>query len=110
MSLTEMPVSFAARALEGQRQATANAMYERQRNALLALFDGSSRPSLVLDHGKSRMHAGFRQTVLKQPGSDRFSPDANAPDVPGEIACAAFLANSQSCGVHGWRFTRTTRT
>jgi CRISPR-associated endonuclease/helicase Cas3 len=77
-------------------QATANAMYGRQSKSLLALFDDASaqRPSLVLAHGKSRMHEGFRETVIQEPGSEGESAQADRADVPGEIACAAFLANS----------------
>jgi len=77
-------------------QATANAMYGRQAKSLLALFDEHSaqRPSLVLAHGKSRMHEGFRDTVIEEPGPEGDSAQADRPDVPGEIACAAFLANS----------------
>lgn len=77
-------------------QATANAMYDRQSGCILALFDShsGSRPSLVLAHGQSRMHQGFRATVILEPGADRSSEDAVGDDVPGEIACAAFFANS----------------
>jgi CRISPR-associated endonuclease/helicase Cas3 len=77
-------------------QATANAMYGRQAKSLHALFDDGSpqQPSLVLAHGKSRMHEGFRNTVFEEPGRQRQSAGAGDADVPGEIACAAFLANS----------------
>jgi CRISPR-associated endonuclease/helicase Cas3 len=77
-------------------QATANAMYERQSNALHALFDERSpqRPSLVLAHGNARMHEGFRGTVIRNPGPERASAEADDPDVTSEVACSAFLANS----------------
>lgn len=77
-------------------QATANAMYERQGNMVRALFNESSprRPSLVLAHSKSRMHAGFRDTVVVEPGSVPCSSEADDSDLPSEVACAAFLANS----------------
>ena len=77
-------------------QATANAMYARQAEVLRALFDDDTvqRPSLVLAHGKSRMHKGFTDSVIETPGPERGSADADMPDVPGEIACAAFLANN----------------
>lgn len=76
-------------------RATANAMYGRQAKSLRALFDdAAAAPSLVLAHGKSRLHEGFRNTVIEEPGGFAASNKADADDVPGEIACAAFLANS----------------
>jgi len=77
-------------------QATANAMYDRQAKSLLKLFEDNVTqiPSLVLAHGQSRMHKGFRATVIAEPGDKRDSIHADDADVPGEIACAAFLANS----------------
>jgi CRISPR-associated endonuclease/helicase Cas3 len=77
-------------------QATANAMYVRQGNGVRALFDDLSRrrPSLVLAHSKSRMHQGFRDTVMVEPGPALASAEADDSDLPSEVACAAFLANS----------------
>jgi len=77
-------------------QATANAMYERQGISLRALFaDGQEQePSLVLAHGQARLHTHFRDNVIEFPGAIRSSPEADADDVDGGVACAAFLANS----------------
>jgi len=77
-------------------QATANAMYHRQRNAIRALFDESSAlpPSLVLAHSQSRMHDGFRATVIDEPALKRARAQTEDADEPSEISCAAFLANS----------------
>lgn len=75
-------------------RATANAMYDRQAKSLRALFDETAAaPSLALAHGKSRFHEGFRSTVIDEPGRAAMSEQANAADAPGEVACAAFLAN-----------------
>jgi CRISPR-associated endonuclease/helicase Cas3 len=81
-------------------QATANAMYERQRTAIGRLYDtrGSSiRPSLVLAHGQAMHHEGFRATVL---AFDRVASEAvGCVDDPGEpdgaLSCSAFLADDR---------------
>ncbi len=75
-------------------QATANAMYERQAVAIAQLYlDGGVRPSLVLAHGQQRLHAGFRSTVLGSQLLEAESGDHSDEELPGELACAAFLAN-----------------
>ncbi len=80
-------------------QATANAMYGRQRSAISALFapDAGPKPSLTLGHGQARVHEGYRSTVIRaadrpverELGSDGSSGDAAA------VACAAFLADDR---------------
>jgi CRISPR-associated endonuclease/helicase Cas3 len=80
-------------------QATANAMYERQRKSILALFDDATttKPSLVLAHGQSKLHEEFRATVLgNQVGVGTHADDDD--DLEGAdsvIACAAFLADDR---------------
>jgi CRISPR-associated endonuclease/helicase Cas3 len=76
--------------------ATANAMYERQHRFVRTLFDndGERKPSLVLAHGQSRMHEGFRATVIRDPDWRAAEAEADREDARSEIACAAFLANS----------------
>lgn len=80
-------------------QATANAMYERQREAIQALYAlrGDRRPSIVLAHGQSRLHDRFRATVL---GNAERDPEATATGGPSDeltsgAACAAFLADDR---------------
>jgi CRISPR-associated endonuclease/helicase Cas3 len=84
-------------------QATANAMYERQAKVLDRLFsDGSDpKPSLVLAHGQQRLHSGFQGSVLRgvAPASratrERHLPPESIDELPGSIACAAFLADDR---------------
>jgi len=84
-------------------QATANAMYERQRVAIGSLFParGDRLPSLTLGHGQAALHAGYRATVLTD-GShvqESFAPnelhDRTEGDQPSAVACAAFLADDR---------------
>jgi CRISPR-associated endonuclease/helicase Cas3 len=79
-------------------QATANAMYTRQRNAISQLFDESSRPSLVLAHAQSRLNPSFRRDVLAGV-ADTAHPDEIAADddnAPSSTAmCSAWLADNR---------------
>ncbi|MBA3558870.1 MAG: CRISPR-associated helicase Cas3' [Gemmatimonadaceae bacterium] len=85
-------------------QATANAMYERQASSIARLYAPSpKRPSLVLAHGQQRLHEVFRSTVLGH-DLERPEPATNIAvtdgidELPGDIACAAFLANDARAG------------
>lgn len=74
--------------------ATANAMYQRLADAYRALFDASETPSLVLAHGKRRLHAGFQKSVLAM----RQDDDDVAEDQAGPTAgaqCAAWVASDR---------------
>lgn len=84
-------------------QATANAMYERQRVAIASLFlgGGDRLPSLTLGHGQAALHEGYRATVLTDGSTTQA---ASAPtewheqrdgDEPSAVACAAFLADDR---------------
>ncbi|CAN5545365.1 CRISPR-associated helicase/endonuclease Cas3 [soil metagenome] len=81
-------------------QATANAMYGRQRDTITALFDGAAdaRPSLMLAHGQSKLYGPFRATVL----DGAAVPEAGAADrddeengIESTVACSAFLADDR---------------
>jgi CRISPR-associated endonuclease/helicase Cas3 len=73
-------------------QATANAMYERQRQALSALFADGARPQLALAHGGAQFHPGFQNSILRG-SADAENPFGDAyPDETASAACAAFLA------------------
>lgn len=83
-------------------QATANAMYQRQAEAIDKLFvSGEIKPSLVLAHGQAHLHDGFRATV--------FAPDTNTrvvsrtqvaeEELPSQVACAEFLADDRRAGM-----------
>ncbi|HEV2644246.1 MAG TPA: CRISPR-associated endonuclease Cas3'', partial [Candidatus Elarobacter sp.] len=84
-------------------QATANAMYERQREMLPRLYapDAAQVPSLVLTHGQARLYGRFRSTVMGNAGARaRASAPVDADegdqgDVTSVVACAAFLADDR---------------
>jgi len=81
-------------------QSTANAMYERQRAAISALFSpiNGVLPSLTLGHGQARMHAGYRSTILEDvavaSSDEELVADGESGD-PASVACAAFLADDR---------------
>lgn len=79
-------------------QATANAMYERQADTVNALFDvtlGGARPSVALAHGQTRLHDGFRATVLRADDERLDAGTSREPGFPASAACAAFLADDR---------------
>ncbi len=80
-------------------QATANAMYGRQAKAIDKLFDlGACRPSLVLAHGQSRLHDGFRATICVPAAGEpsRYViGEAGDEDLTSGAACAAFFADDR---------------
>jgi CRISPR-associated endonuclease/helicase Cas3 len=79
-------------------QATANAMYVRQSRTLAHLFQESkTRPSLVLAHGQSNLHDGFRSTVIPSEwntGTEKWRLTADNEGESGAI-CHAFLADDR---------------
>ncbi len=79
-------------------QATANAMYTRQREAIAQLFDEAAKPSLVLAHAQSRLHQSFRRDVLAgaMHNTDADEIAANDIDAPSSTAmCSAWLADNR---------------
>ncbi len=81
-------------------QATANAMYGRQRDAISALFAprNGEKPSLTLGHGQARLHESYRATVIVEESDDtdvRELGDTAASDESAAVACAAFLADDR---------------
>lgn len=83
-------------------QATANAMFDRQKKAIDGLFESHAGqvPSLILAHGQSRWHAGFRDTVLGGAvGPSSSSEDeSNGAEPTSVVAVAAFLADDRRAG------------
>jgi CRISPR-associated endonuclease/helicase Cas3 len=79
-------------------QATANAMYGRQAATIDGLFARGTdvQPSLVLSHGQTRLHEGFRDTVIKpllrEAASDLLNGDETQPST---VLCAEFFANDR---------------
>ena len=74
-------------------QATANAMYSRQRDAIAELFADGALPQLSLAHGGARLHEGFQETILRAAGDSEDSFGPMDPDETATVACAAFLAD-----------------
>lgn len=79
-------------------KASANAMYERQAEAIGALYvsDSDRRPSIVLTHGQSHLHDRFRTSVLRnaaEAGESRSAGPTRDAELPAGAACAAFLAD-----------------
>ncbi|MEI6987234.1 MAG: CRISPR-associated helicase Cas3' [Rhodospirillaceae bacterium] len=80
--------------------ATANAMYTRLANCYRRLFDPTSRPWLVLAHGATALHQGFRDSVVVPDSSDTahdhsdMDTDELGEDEAG-ASCAAWLADSR---------------
>ena len=75
-------------------------MYERQANALDALFatePARRRPSLALAHGQTKLHETFQARVLGGVDARDLRPGAKASDeeLPSSAACAAFLADDR---------------
>ncbi|MBH2724845.1 CRISPR-associated helicase Cas3' [Serratia marcescens] len=73
--------------------ATANAMYQRLSRAYHALFQSSSRPSLVLAHGASKMSKAFSQSVWQGENSGQLRYDGSEPSASGE--CNSWFADSR---------------
>jgi CRISPR-associated endonuclease/helicase Cas3 len=75
--------------------ATANAMYGRLQMAYRRLFDLEAAPSLVLAHGRRRLHQGFRDSILEQPDLHEGSDATNPADVPAAVFCSAWIADDR---------------
>lgn len=75
-------------------QATANAMYDRQSQALLALFAPNARPSLALAHGQARFNPRFQDSIMPA-GAHETPYGTDDTDIPASAACAAFLAEDR---------------
>ena len=74
-------------------QATANAMYERQRLMLSRLFTEDAAPQLVLAHGATRIHPGFQASILRSAATREESLGDSEADETASAACSAFLAD-----------------
>lgn len=100
---TEAALLLAARLLSDGRadglffalptMTTANAMYDRLGAAYLKLFADGTRPSLVLAHGKRRLHDGFSASILEDPDQHRTSRDGYE-DGAG-ATCAGWIADDR---------------
>lgn len=77
-------------------QATANAMYARQHDAIARMFEvtGATRPTLVLAHGQSRLHPGFASAQFASVAASSSTDDRNE-EADATFACPAFLADDR---------------
>lgn len=73
--------------------ATANAMYQRLADAYHALFQSSSRPSLVLAHGASKMSKAFSQSVWQEDNAGQLRYDMSESSASSE--CNSWFADSR---------------
>ncbi|WP_448665353.1 CRISPR-associated helicase Cas3' [Serratia plymuthica] len=73
--------------------ATANAMYQRLADAYHALFQPSSRPSLVLAHGASKMSKAFSQSVWQ--GDNAGQPRYDMSESSASSECNSWFADSR---------------
>lgn len=73
--------------------ATANAMYQRLSRAYHALFQPSSRPSLVLAHGASKMSKEFSQSVWQGDNNGQSRYGGSESSASGE--CNSWFADSR---------------
>ncbi len=74
--------------------ATANAMYERMGGVYRKLFAGEPLPSLVLAHGRRRLHEGFTSSILENTLSSQCAKGEDGAE-PSELACAAWIADDR---------------
>lgn len=77
-------------------QATANAMFERQRPVLERLYlpDGP-RPSLVLAHSQRHLHGEFWRTVFQVAPPQTDAASEPLDELSGETSCAAWLVDDR---------------
>jgi CRISPR-associated endonuclease/helicase Cas3 len=100
---TEAALLLAARLLADHRadglffalptMATANAMYERLQENYRRLFADGAQPSLVLAHGKRKLHAGFSASILESPENPGSADDGY--EEGGGASCAAWIADDR---------------
>lgn len=100
---TEAALLLAARLLSDGRadglffalptMATANAMYDRLGAVYLRFFADDTQPSLVLAHGKRKLHDGFSDSILEDPDEQQAGDDGY--DDGAAAICAAWIADDR---------------
>jgi CRISPR-associated endonuclease/helicase Cas3 len=73
--------------------ATANAMYERMKKHYRRLFVEGADPSLALAHGRSKLHEGFRASILPKKGAAEGAACGEIETV--QAGCSAFFADDR---------------
>jgi CRISPR-associated endonuclease/helicase Cas3 len=74
--------------------ATANAMYERLREAYRGLYIRDALPSLALAHGARHLSAGFRSSLVP-PDAKQARQRYGCDEETAEAFCSAWLADSR---------------
>jgi CRISPR-associated endonuclease/helicase Cas3 len=74
--------------------ATANAMYERLKDAHRRLFAADTCPSLVLAHGRRGLHQGFTASIM-DPAAEPDQDSSEPADQPAGAQCAAWIADDR---------------
>lgn len=73
--------------------ATANAMYDRMATVYQRLFQGDTKPSLVLAHGARDLSAHFRQSII--PAQDNAPARYGDETESAGSRCSAWLADNR---------------
>jgi len=73
--------------------ATANAMYDRMSEVYQRLFQGDTKPSLVLAHGARDLSAGFRQAIMSvaKGKAEKYGDETE----PANNHCSGWLADNR---------------
>ncbi len=78
-------------------EATANAMYMRLGQSYQRLFATEATPSLVLAHGRTALHQGFRDSIVDAAGQReaRYARRDDADERPSSAECAEWIADDR---------------
>jgi CRISPR-associated endonuclease/helicase Cas3 len=75
-------------------QATANAMYDRQKDMISALFSPDAHPRLVLAHGQAKLSDRFRESIVDPNRQDERYGGGEETET-ATASCTAFLAEDK---------------
>lgn len=79
-------------------EATANAMYERLAESFRRLFHEEATPSLVLAHGRRKLHDGFQESIVAAAADEQArdgTRNGRGDDRPSSAECAAWIADDR---------------
>jgi CRISPR-associated endonuclease/helicase Cas3 len=79
-------------------QATANAMYDRQRTAIARLFDPGADPSIILAHSQAHRRTAL-QDRLGGPAAGEVGESLEDNQLSASASCSAFLADDRRAGL-----------
>jgi len=75
--------------------ATANAMFDRLRDSYRRLFEDDVDPSLVLAHGRCRLHEGFSNSILECCSRAERERSGEKAGDQSSATCAAWIADDR---------------